>query len=344
MCGASGLGLSVYGLGTMTFGAETDEAGSHAQLDAFVEAGGTLIDTADVYSRGASETIIGRWLGRRGHHDDLVLATKGRFPMGEGPLDRGAGRRWLTRALDASLSRLGTEHVDLYQIHAWDHRTPLTETLETLDGFVRAGKVRHVGWSNVTGWQLQRILRLSEAHGCSRPVSLQPQYNLLAREIEWEVLPQCIDEEVGVLPWSPLGGGWLTGKYQRDATPEGSTRLGEDPSRGVEAWDRRNTARTWAVLDAVREVAEQVGRPMAQVALAWLRQRPGITSVILGARTTTQLEDNLAAADLTLTESQMSTLTLASAPGTPSYPYGFLEDQTGLAWWRRLGTGHEHRD
>lgn len=338
-CGASGLLLSAYGLGTMTFGAETDEAGSHAQLDAFVQAGGTFIDTADVYTHGASETIIGRWIDRRGRHDDVVLATKGRFPMGDGPLERGTGRRWLTRALDASLSRLGTDHVDLYQVHAWDHHTPLAETLETLDGFVRAGKVRYVGWSNVTGWQLQQIVRLSEANGWSRPISLQPQYNLLAREIEWELLPQCLEEEIGVLPWSPLGGGWLTGKYQREQAPEGPTRLGEDPTRGVEAWDRRNTDRTWAVVDAVREVAEEVGRPMAQVALAWLRQRPGITSVILGARTTAQLEDNLDSVGLTLTDAQSSVLTRASAPGVPSYPYGFLEDQTGIDSWNRLGTG-----
>ncbi|WP_370325249.1 aldo/keto reductase [Euzebya sp.] len=336
-CGASGLRLSVLGLGTMTFGAETDEAGSHAQLDRFVDAGGTFIDTADVYTRGTSESIIGRWIADRGHHDDVVIATKGRFAMGDSPLDAGAGRRHLTRALDASLRRLGTDHVDLYQVHCWDPRTPLAETLETLDGFVRDGKVRHVGWSNVTGWQLQRILRLSEAEGWARPVSLQPQYNLLERGIELEVLPQCLEEGVGVLPWSPLGGGWLTGKYRRDDRPSGATRLGEDPERGVEAWDRRNTERTWDIIDAVQAIAGGRGASASQVSLSWVRQRPGVTSVILGARTVEQLEDNLGSLDVTLGDVEMGTLTVLSTPPMPDYPYGFVADEGGYPGWDDLG-------
>ena len=167
----------------MTFGVETDEAGAVAQLDRFVEAGGTLIDTADVYGAGRSEEIVGRWLADRGHHDDLVIATKGRFPMGDGPLDRGAGRRHLQRAVQASLRRLGVDVIDLYQVHGWDQSVPLEETLQTLDDLVRAGTVRYVGVSNYTGWQLQKALRLAEMHGWTAPVSLQPQYNLLALDL-----------------------------------------------------------------------------------------------------------------------------------------------------------------
>lgn len=337
-CGTSGLPLSVLGLGTMTFGNETDEDGAHLQLDQFVAAGGTFVDTADVYSAGESEAIIGRWIEARGHADDIVLGTKARMPMAEGPLGRGASRRYLTRALEASLDRLGVEHVDLYQIHAWDPATPIAETLEVLDGFVAAGLVGYVGWSNVTGWQLQKILRVAESEGLALPVSLQPQYNLLDRGIELELLPQCIEEGIGLLPWSPLGGGWLTGKYRRDQTPSGATRLGEDPARGVEAYDGRNTPQTFDVIEELVRLAEVHGATPAQVALAWVRQRPGITSVILGARTTTQLQDNLGSLDVTLDEEEMAGLTALSAPGIPPYPYGFMQDHADVDTWTTLGT------
>lgn len=336
--GDSGLVVSSLALGTMTFGAETDEEGAHAQLDRFVEAGGTLIDTADVYSQGASESIVGRWLQRRGRTDDIVLATKGRFPMGDGPLHQGAGRRYLHRAVEASLHRLGVDAIDLYQLHGWDPVVPLEETFSTLDDLVRAGTVRHVGVSNYTGWQLQKALRLADQHGWTPPVSLQPQYNLLAREIEWELLPQCLEEGVGVLPWGPLGGGWLTGKYRRDQRPTGATRLGEDPGRGVEAYDRRNTERTWDVLDAVETIADERGCSMAQVALAWVHQRPGVASVILGARTTDQLEDNLGVADLVLGDEELDLLSVRSSPGVPDYPYGMIADHCGVDVWDRLRT------
>ena len=336
--GTSGLTVSSLALGTMTFGAETDETGSFAQLDRFVESGGTFIDTADVYSAGRSEEIIGRWLARRGHHDDLVIATKGRFPMGDGPLDRGAGRRHLQRAVHASLRRLGVDVVDLYQVHGWDQSVPLEETLQTLDDLVRSGTVRYVGLSNYTGWQLQRALRLAEMHGWTAPVSLQPQYNLLAREIEWEIVPQCIEEGIGLLPWSPRGGGWLTGKYRRDERPTGSTRLGEDPERGVEAYDRRNTERTWAIIDRVRAVAEAHGCSLGQVALAWVRQRPSVSSVVLGARTVEQLDDNLGSADVTLSAEEMDDLSVVSAPGIADYPYRMLARQCGMDVWDELRT------
>ncbi|MGZ6803962.1 MAG: aldo/keto reductase [Nocardioidaceae bacterium] len=323
--GRSGCAVSTLTLGTMTFGNETDEAGSRAQLDRFVAAGGNLVDTADVYSRGTSEEIIGRWLADRPAdvRDRVVLATKGRFPMGEDVNDLGLSRRHLQRALDASLSRLGVDCVDLYQVHSWDPLTPLEETLETLDGMVRAGKVRYVGLSNFTGWQVQKAVATAQRHGWSVPVTLQPQYNLLVRELEWEVVPSCLDAGLGLLPWSPLGGGWLTGKYKQDERPTGATRLGEDPDRGVEAYDRQSTQqRTWDVVDAVRKVAEDRGVTMAQVALAWLVDRPAVTSVILGARTVEQLEDNLGAADLRLEPEERAALDVASDPGAADYPYG----------------------
>jgi aryl-alcohol dehydrogenase-like predicted oxidoreductase len=240
--GSSGCVVSTLTLGTMTFGDESDESVSHAQLDAFVEAGGTFLDTADVYAGTESEAIIGRWLAARPAEvrDQVVIATKGRFPTGTGPNDLGLSRRHLARALDASLRRLGVEALDLYQVHAWDPLTPLDETWRFLDDAVAAGKIHYVGLSNFTGWQVQRVSDLAEFRGWLRPVTLQPQYNLLVREIEWEIVPACLENGLGLLPWSPLGGGWLTGKYQRDERPTGATRLGEDPDRGVEAYDRRS--------------------------------------------------------------------------------------------------------
>ena len=309
----------------MTFGSETDEAGSHAQLDAFVAAGGTLVDTADVYTAGASEEIIGRWWASRPAdvRESVVLATKGRFPMGPGPNDAGLSRRHLQRAVDASLRRLGVDCIDLYQVHSWDPLTPVEETLRTLDDLVRAGKIRYVGLSNYTGWQVQKAVAVAAAQGLEVPVTLQPQYNLLVREVEWEIVPSCLDAGLGLLPWSPLGGGWLTGKYRRDERPTGATRLGEDPDRGVEAYDRRSVQqRTWDVVAAVERVAEGRGASMAQVALAWLADRPSVTSVILGARTGEQLADNLGAAGLHLDPEETAALDAASDPAPADWPYG----------------------
>ena len=323
--GRSGCAVSTLALGTMTFGDETDEEGAHAQLDRFVAAGGTLVDTADVYSRGISEEIVGRWLGKQSGavRDRVVLATKGRFPMGDGPNDVGLSRRHLTRALDASLRRLGADRVDLYQVHGYDPLTPLEETLQFLDDAVRAGKIDYVGLSNFTGWQVQRAVDVAEFARWSPPVTLQPQYNLLAREIEWEIVPAARANGLGLLPWSPLGGGWLTGKYRRDERPSGRTRLGENPERGVEAYDRRSTVeRTWDVVDAVRAVADDRGVTMPQVALAWVADRPAVSSVILGARTVEQLDDNLGAAGLHLTAEETARLDAVSDPGAADYPYG----------------------
>jgi aryl-alcohol dehydrogenase-like predicted oxidoreductase len=325
--GHSGCAVSTLTLGTMTFGRESDEQLSHAQLDRFVEAGGSLIDTADVYSQGVSEEIIGRWLAKQPAEvrAQVVLATKGRFAMGEARNDVGLSRRHLRDALDASLRRLGVESVDLYQVHAFDPYTPLDETFGFLDDAVRAGKISYVGLSNYTGWQIQKVVDLAEYRGLARPVTLQPQYNLLVREIEWEIVPACESTGLGLLPWSPLGGGWLTGKYTREERPTGATRLGENPDRGVEAYDRRSTQqRTWDVIDAVESIASARGVSMAQVALAWLVDRPRVTSVILGARTLEQLEDNLAAAGLHLTADETAALDAASDPAPPDYPYGEL--------------------
>jgi aryl-alcohol dehydrogenase-like predicted oxidoreductase len=323
--GRSGCAVSALALGTMTFGAETDEAGAHEQLDLFVEAGGTLVDLADVYSAGAAEEITGRWLASRPAEvrDRVVLATKGRFPMGEEPNALGNSRRHLRRALEASMRRLGVDHVDLYQLHAWDPLTPLEETLRFLDDAVSAGKIGYPGLSNFTAWQVQKAVDLAEHQHLAVPVTLQPSYSLLFRDVEFEIVPACRHNGLGLLPWGPLGGGWLSGKYTRDQRPEGATRLGEDPGRGMEAYDRVGSRqRTWDVLEAVQDVAETRGVSMPQVALAWLAARPAVTSVILGARTTGQLRDNLGVVDVTLEPDDVARLDAVSDPGRADYPYG----------------------
>jgi aryl-alcohol dehydrogenase (NADP+) len=336
--GRSGCAVSSMCLGTMTFGTETGEAGAHQQLDQFIDAGGTLVDTADVYSGGTSEEIIGRWFASRPAQvtERVVLATKGRFPLGGAPNDAGLSAVHLTRALDASLRRLGRDAVDLYQVHAYDPLTPLEETLRTLDGFVRSGKIRYYGLSNFTGWQLTKTVYLARELNVAPPVTLQPQYSLLAREIEWEIVPAATDAGLGLLPWSPLGGGWLSGKYRRHERPAGATRLGEDPDRGMEAYDRRSTDRTWRVIDAVQKVAEDRGVSMAEVALAWVTGRPAVSSTILGARTTDQLQANLRAAGLRLAPEETAVLDAASDPGPVDYPYGELGVQQRD---RSLGAG-----
>jgi len=334
--GDGGPTVSQLALGTMTFGAETDEREAFRQLDLFVDRGGTFIDTADVYSGGLSERIIGNWGRRRGGLGDVIVSTKGRFAPPAG--SHGASRRSLVRSVDASLKRLQIDAIDVYFVHGWDRHTDVADTLGTLGDLVRAGKIHNVAWSNVTGWQLQRIVSTARSGGLPSPVALQPQYNLLERGIEIEVLPCALDAGIALTPWSPLGGGWLTGKYAADVRPSGATRLGETPGRGVEAYDLRNTDRTHAVLEVVRTVAERYGRPPAHVALAWLTSRPGVAAVLLGARTADQLEDNLAAAGMVLEPADLAALTQASSVGLPAYPYGFLEDWSGLDVWRRLGT------
>jgi aryl-alcohol dehydrogenase-like predicted oxidoreductase len=322
--GGTGTVVSTLCLGTMTFGNESDEKTSHAQLDRFAERGGNFVDTADVYSHGISEEIIGRWLtARPALRDQMVIATKGRFPMGDGPNDHGLTRTHLSRALEASLRRLSVDTIDLYQAHAWDPITPIEETLRFFDDAVRAGKIRYIGVSNFIGWQLQKAAMLADLRGLAPIVTLQPQYNLLARDIEFELVDVCRNQNIGILPWSPLAGGWLTGKYRRDQVPTGASRLGDDPERGMEAYARRNAQeRTWRIIETVRQVAEGRAVTMSQVALAWVADRPAVTSVILGARTLEQLDDNLAAAGLHLSEGETVLLDKVSAPEVADYPYG----------------------
>jgi len=322
--GPSGTVVSTYCLGTMTFGAEADEATSHLLMDDYFAAGGNFVDTADVYSSGTSEEIVGRWL--KAHPTDAsqaVVATKGRFPMGLGPNDLGLSRRHLNQALTASLRRLGVEQIDLYQMHAWDALTPIEETLRFLDDAVRAGKIAYYGFSNYVAWHIAKASEIAKAQDYCRPVTLQPQYSLLVREIELEIVAACLDAGMGLMPWSPLGGGWLSGKYQRDQMPKGASRLGENPKRGMEAYEARNAeARTWAIIGAVEDLAKARGVSMAQVALAWVAAQPAVTSVILGARTRAQLADNLGAAALVLTPAEIAGLSAVSAPRVSDYPYG----------------------
>jgi aryl-alcohol dehydrogenase-like predicted oxidoreductase len=324
--GSTGLKVSELCLGTMSFGGGTDEPTAHRMLDRFVAAGGTFIDTADVYGAGVSEEILGRWLERRSR-DDVVIATKAYGDMGTAPTDSGAGRKHLLSAVEASLRRLRTDYLDLYQIHVFDDATPIEETLSTLDGLVRSGKVRFLGASNYAGWQLQKSIDLARQHGWEPFACLQPLYNLLDREAEWDLVPICRNEGVGIIPWSPLRGGWLSGKYRRDmaAPPAGGRVPVEDPGGPgwPEAWATYANERTWEVIDALAEVADKTGRSLAQVALRWLLQRPGVTAPIIGARTFEQLEDNLAAAASPLAEEHLARLTTVSDRPEP-YPFGLL--------------------
>lgn len=321
--GRSGLVVSTVALGTMTFGAETDAQQSQDQLDLYVEAGGTLVETADVYSDGRSEEIVGEWLRQQSPtvQDRVVLAGKGRFPVGVDARDAGTSRRHLRRALDRTLERLGVEHIDLYQVHSWDPLTPLDETLGFLDAAVQSGKVGYAGLSNFLGWQIAQAA--SAVRGRFPLISMQPQYNLLAREVEWEILPACAANGLGVLPWSPLGGGWLSGKYEQGRQPSGATRLGENPERGVEAYDLRAAeTRTWRVLGRLREIAHMHGESISRISLAWLHAQPTVSSIILGARTVSQLTDNLGSVDVELTAEDLEALDEASDPRPSPWPYG----------------------
>ncbi|MEJ6390809.1 aldo/keto reductase [Gymnodinialimonas ulvae] len=253
------------------------------------------------------------------------------------PGSRGGSRRAILKRADASLKRLRVDAVDLYFVHGWDNETDVSETLGALDDLRRAGKIHHIGWSNVTGWQLERICRTAEANGLPMPCALQPQVSLLERGIELEILPCALANNIGLTPWSPLGGGWLTGKYTANERPTSATRLGEDPNRGVEAYDNRNTERTHSVPEVAAELAEWHERPMSHIALAWLADRPGVASLLLGARNVEQLADNLDAASLALKDDDLNALTEASDTILPDYPYGFLRDWSEVAHRDRLG-------
>jgi aryl-alcohol dehydrogenase-like predicted oxidoreductase len=319
--GRSGLRVSTLTLGTMTIGpsgpsasiGSVDLDGARRQIDLCLDAGVNLIDTADVYSAGVSEELVGQALvGRR---DRVLLATKARMPMGEGPNDAGLSRHHLIEACEASLRRLRTDHIDLYQVHEWDGQTPLEETLDTLDTLVRAGKVRYIGCSNYAGWQLLKALGISERLHLQRFVSQQIYYSLQAREAEYELVPASLDQGLGILVWSPLAGGLLSGKYRRDAQPQEGRHLTD--------WDEppvRDEDQLYDVVDALVEIGEAHGVSAAQVALAYTLGRPGVTSVVIGARKEEQLLDNLAAADLELSADERARLDAISAPPL-LYPY-----------------------
>jgi len=321
--GRTGLMVSELCLGCMTFGRELDEEGSREIIARFLKAGGDFIDTADVYEQGVSEEIVGRAI--KGVREDVVLATKVRFPMGDGPNDVGLSRKHIVAGCEASLRRLGTDYIDLYQVHAWDAVTPLEETLSALTDLVRQGKVRYVGVSNFTGWQLMKALYVSELNGFERFVSLQPQYSLVERSIEREVLPACREEGVGVIPWGPLGGGFLSGKYRRGEEPPEDSRIAGAPDEFEEAWTKRSVERNWRTLDVVGEISEETGKSYAQISLNWLLRQESVTAPIIGARRMEQLEDNLGAAGWELSEEQVASLSKASAI-EDVYPYRFIRE------------------
>jgi aryl-alcohol dehydrogenase-like predicted oxidoreductase len=319
--GRSGLRISTLTLGTMTFGGggpfasvgSVDLDGARRHVDLCLDAGVNLIDTADVYSAGLSEELVGQALvGRR---DRVLVATKARMPMGEGPNDAGLSRHHLIEGCEASLRRLRTDHIDLYQVHEWDGQTPLEETLDALDTLVRSGKVRYIGCSNYAGWQLVKALGISDRLHLQRFVSQQIYYSLQARDAEYELIPASLDQGLGVLVWSPLAGGLLSGKYRRDAQPKEGRQLtdwNEPPVRDQE--------QLYDIVDALVEIGEAHGVSAAQVALAYTLGRPGVTSLIIGARKEEQLIDNLAAADLELSADERARLDAISAPPL-LYPY-----------------------
>jgi aryl-alcohol dehydrogenase-like predicted oxidoreductase len=321
--GKTGLRVSELCLGAMTFGRETEESISYEILDQFIEAGGNFIDTADVYSQGISETILGRWLkGKK--RDDFVIATKVRFPMGKGPNDYGLSRKHILSAVEASLKRLQTDFIDLYQVHRWDPDTPLQETLSTLNELVKSGKVRYIGCSNFKGWHLQKAIDLSKINSWEVFSCLQPLYNLLDRAIEWELIPICKREGLGIIPWSPLRGGWLSGKYRRgmDGPNEGSRVDMAGKLGWSESWDVYANERTWSIIDEIFSIAEEADKDPAQVSLRWLLQMPGVTAPIIGVRKISHLESNLGAVGWELNKDQMNRLTEISKI-SPPYPYDF---------------------
>ena len=310
--GRTGLKVSELCLGTMQFGWTTDEAAGFEVMDAFVELGGNFIDTADVYSwwaennpGGVAEQIIGRWMKERGNRQELVLATKVRGKMWEGPNGEGLSRAHIMRAVEDSLRRLDTDFIDLYQTHWFDEDTPIDETLRVLEDLVRQGKVRYIGASNYPAWRLMESLWSAEVNGTPRYDSLQPHYNLAHRDdFERELKEVCEKYEIGVIPYSPLAGGFLTGKYDREVIPESARAEG--------AKKKYFNEKGWRVLDAVREVAEEAGSTPAAVALGWLLSMPVITAPIVGANSVEQLKGSLAVVDLSLSDEQVEKLNQAS--------------------------------
>lgn len=331
--GASGLKVPALSFGTGTFGGTgplfsawgtSDASEARRLVDICLDAGVTLFDTADVYSNGASEEVLGEAI--RGRRDRVLISTKTSLPMGDGPLDAGSSRYRLLRAVDDLLARLGTDYVDLLQLHAFDAATPIEEVLYTLDLMVRAGKVRYVGVSNFSGWQLMKSLGVADRHGWPRHVAHQVYYSLIGRDYEWELMPLGIDQGVGALVWSPLGWGRLTGRIRRGQPMPAESRLHETAQWGPPVEEER----LYHVIDTIDEVAAETGRTVPQIALAWLLTRPTVSSVIIGARTEAQLKDNLGAVGWSLTPEQVGRLDAASAV-MPAYPYYPYRTQAGFA-------------
>jgi aryl-alcohol dehydrogenase-like predicted oxidoreductase len=309
----------------MVFGEDnvrgTDQKSATQMIHKFLDAGGNHIDTADVYADGRSEEIVGAAVKNR--RDQVVLATKVRHSTGQNLNDQGLSRIHMLRGVESSLRRLQTDVIDLLIAHAWDPLTPLEETLRAFDDLIASGKVRYIGVSNFKAWQLMKALALCDAHGWSRFCAAQYQYSLVERNIEHELSELCLHEGLGLTPWGPLGGGFLSGKYQLGDKPQ-EGRLAMMPDETEESWVRRSTDRNWSVLQIVDEVARSHQATHSQVALAWLLQQPAVCSVIIGARTLAQLDDNLAAGRLFLTEEDLARLSHASEPDDP-YPYRFLK-------------------
>lgn len=322
--GKSGLLVSELCLGCMVFGEDgprgTDEATAQAMIHHFLDVGGNHIDTANVYAGGRSEEIVGRAL--KGFRDNVVLATKVRFPMGEGPNDTGLSRAHILQSVEDSLRRLQTDRIDLLYMHCWDPLTPIEESLRAFDDLVSAGKVRYIGVSNFKAWQLMKSLGISDTNNWERFIAAQYQYSLVVRDIEREFSDLCLDEGVSIIPWGPLGGGFLTGKYHRGDRPQHG-RLAISPDETEESWHRRATERNWQILDVMDDLATNYDVSHAQIAVNWLLAQPAVASVIIGVRTPQQLEDNLKSIEVKLPSAEIQRLTDISAPDE-GYPYRFL--------------------
>jgi aryl-alcohol dehydrogenase-like predicted oxidoreductase len=331
--GASGLRVPVLGFGAGTFGGSgplfshwgtTDVEEARRLVDICLEAGVNLFDTADVYSNGASEEVLGEAI--KGRRDAVLISTKASLPTGDGPNDRGSSRSRLIRSVEAALKRLGTDHIDIFQLHAFDASTPVEEVVSTLDRLVQDGKLRYIGVSNFSGWQIMKSLAVAEKHGWTRYVANQVYYSLVGRDYEWDLMPLGADQGLGALVWSPLGWGRLTGRISRGKPLPAGSRLHETASFGPPVEDEL----LYRVVDALQEVAAETGRSVPQVAINWLTRRPTVSSVIIGARNEEQLRDNLGAVGWSLAAEQVEKLDAASAVPAP-YPHFPYRRQEGFA-------------
>jgi len=323
--GRTGLRISEISLGTQTFGWNTGETEAHAMLDRYVERGGNYLDTADSYNEGESERILGSWLKARRNHEDLIIGTKVFFDSKAGPDSNrmGHSRKHIANSLDRSLLRLGIEAVDLYQLHCYDAGTALDEILDTMEDFIRQGKILHFGLSNFTPSTIAKMATIASFRGFHRPSALQLEYSLLVRSPEWELLPVCAEEEMGTLAWSPLAGGWLSGKYRKDAQPPDNSRAARK-DRWDDQAEQRGGERTWAILAVIEEIASSRGLPPSQVALNWLRRKSSLSSILIGARNMDQLVQNLDCVAWELSPEEESRLDAVSDIGMP-YPYAFVQ-------------------